>query len=46
MNNKIEPDIENFSIDTLVLCHARELAYQISHEFDRFSKYLPNIKVI
>eukprot|EP01089_Gocevia_fonbrunei_P017495 TRINITY_DN569_c0_g1_i2.p1 TRINITY_DN569_c0_g1~~TRINITY_DN569_c0_g1_i2.p1 ORF type:complete len:407 (-),score=86.05 TRINITY_DN569_c0_g1_i2:24-1244(-) len=28
----------------LVLCHARELAYQICHEFDRFKKYLPDIK--
>jgi ATP-dependent RNA helicase UAP56/SUB2 len=28
----------------LVLCHTRELAYQISREFDRFKKYLPGIK--
>jgi len=28
----------------LVLCHTRELAYQICHEFDRFKKYLPNVK--
>lgn len=28
----------------LVLCHTRELAYQICHEFDRFKKYLPSIK--
>merc|ERR1719265_245317 len=42
---QIEPDVDNFTVDTLVLCHARELAYQISHEFDRFSKYLPNIKI-
>jgi len=28
----------------IVLCHARELAYQICHEFDRFKKYLPGIK--
>lgn len=42
---QIEPDVENVSVDTLVLCHARELAYQISHEFDRFSKYLPNIRI-
>jgi len=27
-------------IDTVVLCHTRELAYQISAEFNRFSKYL------
>jgi ATP-dependent RNA helicase UAP56/SUB2 len=28
----------------LVLCHTRELAYQICHEFDRFRKYLPAVK--
>jgi len=28
----------------LVLCHNRELAYQICHEFERFKKYLPLIK--
>jgi len=28
----------------LVLAHTRELAYQISHEFERFTKYMPNIK--
>ena len=28
----------------LVICHTRELAYQIKHEFDRFSKYLVNVK--
>merc|ERR1712194_774070 len=32
-------------VDTLVLCHTRELAYQICQEFLRFSKYLPEIKV-
>jgi len=31
-------------VDTLVLCHTRELAYQIRAEFDRFKKYLPKIK--
>jgi len=29
---------------SLVLCHTRELAYQICHEFDRFKKYLPTVK--
>ncbi|KAG8375784.1 hypothetical protein BUALT_Bualt10G0136400 [Buddleja alternifolia] len=29
----------------LVLCHTRELAYQICHEVERFSTYLPDIKV-
>jgi len=28
----------------LVLCHARELAFQIQLEFNRFKKYTPNIK--
>ncbi|EGG22147.1 DEAD/DEAH box helicase [Cavenderia fasciculata] len=28
----------------LVLCHTRELAYQICDEFDRFVKYMPQVK--
>ena len=28
----------------LVMCHTRELAYQIRNEFSRFSKYLPDVK--
>jgi ATP-dependent RNA helicase UAP56/SUB2 len=36
---------EEAHVDTLVLCHARELAYQISKEFNRFAKYLPKVKV-
>lgn len=32
-------------VDTLVLCHTRELAYQICQEFERFSKYFPDVKV-
>lgn len=28
----------------VVLCHTRELAFQICHEFDRFKKYLPAVK--
>jgi ATP-dependent RNA helicase UAP56/SUB2 len=31
-------------VQVLVLCHARELAFQIAHEYERFSKYLPSIK--
>lgn len=31
-------------VSCLVLCHTRELAYQICHEFDRFKKYLPTVK--
>ncbi|KAL8501844.1 hypothetical protein ACS0TY_021092 [Phlomoides rotata] len=32
-------------VAALVLCHTRELAYQICHEFERFSTYLTDIKV-
>ncbi|XP_036354963.1 spliceosome RNA helicase DDX39B-like [Octopus sinensis] len=32
-------------VNTLVLCHTRELAFQISKEYQRFSKYLPNVRV-
>ena len=28
----------------LVMCHTRELAYQIKNEYNRFSKYMPDIK--
>jgi len=31
-------------VKVLVLCHARELAYQIKHEFNRFSKFFTGIK--
>jgi len=31
-------------VRALVLCHTRELAFQICHEFDRFKTYLPTIK--
>ena len=27
-----------------MLCHTRELAFQIAHEYERFSKYLPEVK--
>lgn len=29
----------------VVLCHTRELAFQISKEYERFSKYMPTVKV-
>ena len=29
----------------LVMCHTRELAFQISKEYERFSKFLPAVKV-
>jgi superfamily II DNA/RNA helicase len=32
-------------VSTIILCHTRELAFQISKEYERFSKYLNNVKV-
>merc|ERR1712168_1166931 len=32
-------------VNTIILCHTRELAFQISKEYERFSKYLSGIKV-
>merc|ERR1711935_822603 len=32
------------AVGALVLCHTRELAYQICNEFERFSRYLPDVK--
>merc|ERR1712054_670319 len=31
-------------VGVLVMCHTRELAYQINEEFSRFTKYLPDVK--
>jgi superfamily II DNA/RNA helicase len=31
-------------VSVLVLCHTRELAYQIHKEYGRFSKYMPNVR--
>lgn len=32
-------------VSVLVLCHARELAYQIHGEYKRFAKYMKDVKV-
>ncbi|GIX72586.1 spliceosome RNA helicase DDX39B [Caerostris extrusa] len=32
-------------VSVLVMCHTRELAFQISKEYERFSKYMPTIRV-
>ncbi|XP_065828923.1 spliceosome RNA helicase Ddx39b [Oscarella lobularis] len=32
-------------VSVLVMCHTRELAYQIKKEYDRFSKYMPSLKM-
>merc|ERR1711920_845928 len=31
-------------VKVLVVCHTRELAYQIKHEYDRFAKYFQDVK--
>jgi ATP-dependent RNA helicase UAP56/SUB2 len=35
-----EPNV----IKVVVMCHTRELAFQIHHEYERFSKYLKDVK--
>jgi len=37
-------DATEKAVKTLVICHTRELAYQIKHEFDRFAKYFTDVK--
>jgi len=32
-------------VSVLVMCHTRELAFQISKEYERFCKYMPAVKV-
>merc|ERR1719214_412609 len=31
------------AVKVLVICHTRELAYQIKHEFERFAKYFAGV---
>ena len=33
-------------VSVIVLCHTRELAYQIGNEFNRFAKYMPGVKCV
>lgn len=40
--HQLEP--KEGEISVVVLCHTRELAFQIHHEFQRFSKYLKDVK--
>merc|ERR1712224_229227 len=37
-------DASEKAVKVLVICHTRELAYQIKHEFDRFAKYFTGVK--
>lgn len=38
-------DPVNGEVSVLVLCHTRELAYQIRNEYQRFAKYMPDVRV-
>ena len=39
---QVEPVAGEVSV--IVLCHTRELAFQIKNEYTRFSKYMPDIR--
>ena len=39
---QIEPRPNEVAV--VVLCHTRELAFQIKNEYGRFSKYMPDVK--
>jgi len=36
-------DASEKAVKVLIICHTRELAYQIKHEFDRFAKYFKDV---
>jgi ATP-dependent RNA helicase UAP56/SUB2 len=36
-------DTSTKDVKVMVICHTRELAYQIKHEFDRFAKYFTGV---
>ena len=38
-------DLSGDPFQSLILCHTRELAYQIAKEFERLGKYLPDLRV-
>jgi ATP-dependent RNA helicase UAP56/SUB2 len=40
---QLEP-VDN-QVSVLVMCHTRELAFQISKEYERFSKYMNSVKI-
>merc|ERR1711871_1815152 len=40
---QLDPSVK--VVKTLAIVHTRELAYQIKHEFERFSKYFTEVKV-
>jgi ATP-dependent RNA helicase UAP56/SUB2 len=45
LNTLHQLDEEPKSTCTLVMCHTRELAFQIKKEYDRFTKYMDLSKI-
>merc|ERR1712216_849104 len=41
---QVTVDKADKAVKVLVVCHTRELAYQIKHEFERFAKFFADIK--
>lgn len=41
---QLNPDEESKNVECICIGHTRELAFQVKNEFDRFSKYLKNVK--
>ncbi|KAG2111321.1 P-loop containing nucleoside triphosphate hydrolase protein [Suillus discolor] len=35
----------NGEVSVIVLCHTRELAFQIKNEYTRFAKYMPDVRI-
>ena len=44
LHNMHQTQIVPGELAVLVMCHTRELAYQIKNEYARFSKYLSDVK--
>lgn len=40
----ITSQLFSHQVSVLVMCHTRELAFQISKEYERFSKYMSTVK--
>jgi superfamily II DNA/RNA helicase len=45
LNSLHQLDDDPKPLSVLVMCHTRELAFQIKKEYDRFTKYLDSGKV-
>merc|ERR1711865_166452 len=41
---QIDASDKEKAVKVLVICHTRELAYQIKHEFERFAKFFTDVK--